>query len=189
MATNGPLWDVDGTYWNAQLMNFNLGGSFNSRINQNLREDKGFTYGARSYFSGDQETGSFVVSTEVRADSTLASLQEIFKELEQFKAQGMTQEELDFMKSAYGQRDARAYETPGQKLSLIRQMANYDLNASYLDQRNAAIQSASLDDLNALAAQLLNSDQMAVVVVGDKETVMPTLEALDLPIVEITPIQ
>lgn len=189
MATNGPLWDVDGTYWNAQLMNFNLGGSFNSRINQNLREDKGFTYGARSYFNGDQETGSFVVSTEVRADSTLASLQEIFKELEQFKAQGMTQEELDFMKSAYGQRDARAYETPGQKLSLIRQMANYDLSASYLDQRNAAIQNASLDDLNALAAQLLTDDRMAVVVVGDKTTVMPTLEALDLPIVEITPIQ
>ncbi|RMA82258.1 M16 family metallopeptidase [Umboniibacter marinipuniceus] len=187
IATNGPLWDVNGDYWHAQLMNFNLGGNFNSRINQNLREDKGYTYGARSGFSGDMETGTFIVSAEVRADSTLASIQEVLAELAAFKAEGMTEAELNFMRSAYSQRDARAYETPSQKLRLISQMATYNVDASYLDQRNEALANAQLNELNALANRLITDDRLAIVVVGDKATVYEDLQALGLPIVELQP--
>ncbi|WP_298633133.1 pitrilysin family protein [uncultured Umboniibacter sp.] len=187
VATNGPLWDVNGDYWHAQLMNFNLGGNFNSRINQNLREDKGYTYGARSGFRGNLETGTFITSAEVRADSTLASIQEVLAELAAFKTDGMTEEELNFMRSAYSQRDARSYETPSQKLRLISQMATYNVDASYLDQRNEALTNAELGELNALANRLITNDQLAIVVVGDRATVYEDLETLGLPIVELQP--
>ncbi len=185
VLTNGPTWDIDGDYYTAQLINFNLGGNFNSRINQNLREDKSYTYGARSGFSANKELGYFIVSTEVRANATLDSINEILFELDAFKRDGMTAEELAFMKAAYSQRDARAYETPSQKLGLIRQMANYDVGADYLDLRAELLNNAQLDELNELATELIDTSSMAIVVVGDRDTVLPQLETLKLPIVEL----
>jgi len=185
IVANGPLWDIDGEFYKAQLMNFNLGGNFNSRINQNLREDKGFTYGARSYFSGSEEEGSFMVSAEVRADSTLASIQEILIELDRVSTEGLSEEEVAFMKSAYSQRDARAYETPAQKLGLIRRLASYGVSADYLKKREEAMKSTSVDELNAIAKKLIDTEQLAIIIVGDRDLVMDDLKKLDLPITEL----
>ena len=80
MVRQGMPYDATGDFYLGQLANFNLAGNFNSRINQNLREDKGYTYGAYGYFSGNVETGSVVFTAQVRADSTIASIKEIEKE-------------------------------------------------------------------------------------------------------------
>jgi zinc protease len=175
-------YDALGEYYKAGLANFNLGGTFNSRINLNLREDKGYTYGARSGFYGSQEFGSFRVSTEVNKDATAASVTEVLNELESYAAEGMTEEEYDYMRSAIGQRDALQYETPGRKLGLLNNILRYDLPLNYRTQQNNILRETDREVLNALANQLIQPDSMAIVVVGDEATIREELEGLELPI-------
>lgn len=175
-------YDALGDYYKAGLANFNLGGTFNSRINLNLREDKGYTYGARSSFNGGQEFGSFRVSAEVNKDATAASITEVMNELESFTAEGMSEEEYDYMRSAIGQRDALQYETPGRKLSLLGNIMRYDLPLNYRTQQNNILKETDREALNALSKQLIQPDNMAIVVVGDEATIREELEGLDIPI-------
>ncbi len=175
-------YDALGDFYKAGLMNYNLGGTFSSRINLNLREDKGYTYGARSYFGGGQELGSFRVSTEVNKEATAASLKEVFKELESYSADGMNEEEYDYMRSAIGQRDALQYETPGRKLGLLGNIMRYDLPLNYRTQQNNILKETDLEALNVLANKLIQPENMAIVVVGDEATIREELEELGIPI-------
>lgn len=178
-------YDATGEFYRAGLMNYPLGGAFNSRINLNLREDKGYTYGARSYFDGEELRGGFVASAGVRADSTAASITEFVKELSNYHADGITDEELAFTKSAIGQRDARAYETPRQKLGFLSRMMTYDLDPSFVDEQNAILEGMTKDQIDALAAKHLSVDDMIMVVIGDKTVVMDEVKALGFPVVEL----
>ena len=121
-------YDAKGEYFKAGIMNYMLGGAFNSRINLNLREDKGYTYGARSFFNGNEFYGYYRAGAGVRADSTAASLNEFMKEMNKYRNNGITDSELKFTKSAIGQSDARAYETPSQKLGFLSRMMTYGLD-------------------------------------------------------------
>ncbi len=175
-------YDALGDYYKAGLANFNLGGTFNSRINLNLREDKGYTYGARSGFNGGQEFGSFRVSSEVNKDATAASLTEVINELESFSADGMNEEEYDYMRSAIGQRDALQYETPGRKLRLLSNIMRYELPLNYRTQQNNILKETDREVLNSLANSLIEPDNMAIVIVGDEASIREELEALGMPI-------
>ncbi len=175
-------YDALGDYYKAGLANFNLGGTFNSRINLNLREDKGYTYGARSGFSGGPEFGSFRVSTEVNKDATAASVTEVMNELESFAADGMNEEEYDYMRSAIGQRDALQYETPGRKLGLLGTIMRYDLPLNYRTQQNNILKETDREVLNALANKLIQPENMAIVIVGDQATIREELEGLGMTI-------
>jgi len=175
-------YDALGDFYKAGLANFNLGGTFNSRINLNLREDKGYTYGAQSGFNGSQEFGSFRVSTEVNKDATAASVTEVLNELESFAADGMNEEEYDFMRSAIGQRDALQYETPGRKLGLLGNILRYDLPLNYRTQQNNILKETDREVLNTLANKLIQPENMAIVVVGDEATIREELEGLGMPI-------
>jgi zinc protease len=175
-------YDALGDYYKAGLVNFNLGGTFNSRINLNLREDKGYTYGARSSFNGDQEFGSFRVSTEVNKEATAASVTEVLKELEKFTSTGMDEAEFDYMRSAIGQRDALQYETPGRKLGLLGNIMRYDLPLNYRTQQNNILKETDRETLNTLAKRLIQPENMAIVVVGDQATIRKELEGLGMPI-------
>ena len=175
-------YDALGDYYKAGLANFNLGGTFNSRINLNLREDKGYTYGARSGFSGGPELGSFSVSTEVNKESTAASLTEVLNELESFSADGMDEAEYDYMRSAIGQRDALQYETPGRKLGLLGNIMRYDLPLNYRTQQANILKETDREVLNELANKLIQPENMAIVVVGDEAVLREELEALGIAI-------
>ncbi|MDH4019749.1 MAG: insulinase family protein [Xanthomonadales bacterium] len=175
-------YDALGDYYKAGLANFNLGGTFNSRINLNLREDKGYTYGARSGFDGGQELGSFRVSSEVNKEATAASVTEVLNELESFAAEGMTEAEYDYMRSAIGQRDALQYETPGNKLGLLGNIMRYDLPLNYRTQQANILKETDREVLNELAGKLIQPDDMAIVIVGDEAVLREELEALGMPI-------
>lgn len=177
--------DALGDYYLAGLMNFNLGGTFDSRINLNLREDKGYTYGIRSGFSGGPELGSFRVSSEVNKEATAAAVSEVLRELEAYAATGMTDAEYAYLQNAVGQSDALRYETPGAKLGLLSAILRYDLPLDYRHQQQALLRATPRETLNALAARLIDVDNLAVVVVGDAPAIRPQLEALGLPIVEL----
>ena len=178
-------YDATGEYFRADLMNYNLGGAFNSRINLNLREDKGYTYGARSFFNGNDLRGVFRAQAGVRADTTADSILQFRNEINAFKESGLTDEELIFMKSAIGQRDARAYETPNQKLNFLSEIMTYGLDKTFVDEQNSILSNIDRAELNLLAAKHLNLDEMITVVVGDKAKVMDSLKPMFENIVEL----
>ncbi|WP_340679477.1 pitrilysin family protein [Paraglaciecola sp.] len=178
-------YDPNGEYYRVDLMNYNLGGAFNSRINLNLREDKGYTYGARSFFYGDDLHGFYKARAGVRADTTADSIVQFRKEIADFHLHGMTDDELQFMKSAIGQRDARAYETPGQKLGFLSEIMTYNLEKSFVNEQNQILTAISKEELNALAAKHLNITQMITVIVGDKAKIFDSLIPLFDKIVEL----
>lgn len=177
--------DATGEYYRVGLMNFILGGAFNSRINLNLREDKGYSYGARSFFNGNQTRGTFTAAAGVRTDSTSASITEFMKEIETYQGGGIKSDELAFTKSAIGQRDARQYETPFQKLGFISNILTYNLPNGFVDEQNTILENIESDEINALATKYLNIKDMTIVVVGDKATILPDLEKLGYDIVEL----
>ncbi|WP_259367693.1 MULTISPECIES: pitrilysin family protein [unclassified Colwellia] len=176
--------DITGEYYKSYLMNFTLGGAFNSRINLNLREDKGYTYGARSGFSADKFSGTFTASAEVRADVTDKSIIEFVNEIKGYNEQGITAEELSFMRNSINQRDALKYETPWAKLGFLAQILEYDLKPSFVQERAEIVETISAEEINTLAKKHLNLAEMLMVVVGDAKTLKPQLKALGYEVID-----
>ncbi len=177
--------DATGEYFRLSLMNFPLGGAFNSRINLNLREDKGYTYGARSGFGGNKEYGSFTARAGVRADATADSIVQFENEIRNYAESGISEPELSFTRKSIGQSDARSYETPGQKLGFLAQILVYDLDESFVDEQSEILAAIGKDELDALARKHLLMEDMIIVVVGDKSTILEGLEGLGYEIVEL----
>jgi len=176
--------DISGEFYELGLMNFPLGGNFNSRINMNLREDKGYTYGAGSTFYGDKFSGAMVVSTAVRADVTIASLNEIIKELKNYRQNGITDDELAFMRAAINQQDALKYETPDAKLGFLAQIIEHNLTSDFVKDRNNVVSNISKMRINELAHKYLNIEDMFIVIVGDAKTIKPQLEKQGLDVID-----
>ncbi|MCE7556305.1 M16 family metallopeptidase [Aliivibrio fischeri] len=182
----GMPFDATGELYQTQLANFNLGGNFNSRINQNLREDKGYTYGAGGYLMGNKEIGMSIFYAQVRADVTVESIKEFISEMEKFKKDGMTVDELNFMRLAVGQQDALKYETPGQKARLLGKILTYSLDDDFIDEQNELIETLGRDKLNSLAAKWFDPAQYQIVVVGDEKELLPKLKSLGIPVEVMT---
>jgi zinc protease len=178
-------YDATGEYFKAGLMNYVLGGAFNSRVNLNLREDKGWTYGARVSLTGDKYTGEYFFGSGIRANATDSALVEVVKELTAYAGKGATDDEIKFMRSAIGQRDALRYETGFQKAGFIGRMLDYDLPANYVDQQNKIIASISKDEINSLASKWIDPEKMYILLVGDKAKIQPGLQRLGYDIVEL----
>ena len=170
--------DITGEFYRSSLLNFPLGGNFNSRINLNLREDKGYTYGASSGFWGDKYAGGFTAGTSVRADVTDKSIVELVKEIETYKTVGISEAELKFMRKAVNQKDVLKYETPGAKLKFLAQLLEHDLTPDFVQQRSVIVDTITVKEINALSQKHLNVDEMVMVVVGDATMLRPKLEAL-----------
>ncbi|MEO5960267.1 MAG: pitrilysin family protein, partial [Opitutaceae bacterium] len=178
-------YDATGEYYRAGLMNYVLGGAFNSRVNINLREDKGWTYGARTAFTGSKYTGGFAFSSSIRADATDAALAEVIKDLKTYAQTGVTESELTFTKSALGQRDALRYETPIQKTGFIRQILDYDLSADFVDTQNKILASIGKPEVDRLAAKWIKTDAVNILLVGDKAKILPGLQKTGYEIIEL----
>lgn len=178
-------YDATGEYYKSALMNYVLGGAFSSRINLNLREDKGYTYGARSEFASTKIPGPFTASASVRTDSSADSVRQFVNEITTFRDGGISTEELTFMRSAVGQSDALNYETPGQKAGFLGRILQYDLPADFVSQRREIINTISQQEINALAQKELRFEHMVILVVGDKSVIGESLAELGYPIVEL----
>jgi zinc protease len=178
-------YDASGEFYRAGLMNFVLGGAFNSRINLNLREDKGYTYGARSAFDGDEHYGSFTAAAGIRTDATGDGIVQFENEIRGYAEKGISEEELTFTRRALGQRDARRYETPAQKLFFLSLILEFDLDDDFVDVQSGILEAIGQEEVNRLAAKHLTMDDMIIVVVGDKAAVLPQLEDLGYEIVEL----
>jgi len=179
-------YDATGEYYKSTLMNYPLGGAFNSRINLNLREDKGWTYGARSGFSSDDNPGPFTASAGVKAAATDSSVSEFMKEITNYHENGITDDELTFMRNSIGQRDARSYEAPWQKAGFLREIMHYGLDESFVKEQRNIIDNITKEEINALANEHLKPEQMYILVVGDAQSHREKLEALGYDVVDVS---
>jgi zinc protease len=181
----GLKYDATGEFYRAGIMNYILGGAFNSRINLNLRENKGWTYGARTGFDGDSYSGDFQFSSGIKAGATDSALTEVIKELKQYAANGIKDDELAFTKNAIGQRDALRYETGIQKAGFISRILEYNLPADYVDQQNKILAGISKKEIDGLAKKWVQPEKINILLVGDKAKILPGLQKLGYEIIEL----
>lgn len=174
--------DIDGDFFKANVMNFALGGAFNSRLNLDLREDKGWTYGIRSAFSGRGQNypGLFFINAGINTKATDSAIAQVFKIVKNYIENGITDEELEFTKRSLLGEEALSYESPFSKLAFLTQILNYNLDASFTAKRSEIIKNLTKQDIDNLAKKYLSLDNMVIVVVGDDVNVKEGLEKLNL---------
>lgn len=181
----GLKYDVTGDFYKSTLANWALGGNFNSRLNLNLREDKGWTYGAGSGFYGDEYTGGFQFSSGIRADATDSALVEVMKEINTYLKDGPTTEDVAFMKSAIAQSDARRYETGFQKAAFIGRILDYNLPANYIDQQSKILQGMTAAQIKSMAGKYIQPEKLNILLVGDKAQIAEKIKKLGYEVVEL----
>ena len=166
-------------YFPLFVMNRILGGTSSSRINLNLREDKGYTYGASSAFSFRRGAGPFSAQAPVQGFSTKESIVEFMKELRGIRGEiPVTEEELEAAKQSVIRAYPRGFETPAQIAGQLEAMVTYDLPNNYFNNYIQNIQAVTLADVNRVANKYLQPDRMAIVVVGDRKAIEASLRSL-----------
>ena len=170
-----PFTDPD--YYKAVVMNYKLGGNFNGVLNMILREEKGFTYGARSGFTGTMYPGVFRASSAVRSNSTFESVKIFRDEISKYR-EGISETDLDFTKNALIKSNARRFETLGALLGMLNHIAEYDLPFDYIKTREDFVKSLTLEQHKELAQKYLHPGNMYFLVVGDAATQFKPLKKL-----------
>jgi zinc protease len=176
-APSIPRTDPD--FYPLQVANTKLGGDFNSLFNLILREEKGYTYGARSSVSGMKMSGMFTASSTVRTNSTLESVQIFKDEMEKYR-QEMPQEYIDYTKSSLLKSNARRFETLGSLLGMISTMSAYGLPADYIKQEEAYVKALTPEKQLEYVNKYINPEKMYYVVAGDARTQLKELEKAGL---------
>jgi zinc protease len=174
----GRLWRGrnDPDYFATRIGNRILGGDFLSRLNQNLREEHGYTYGAQALFRYRQHGSDWLVATNVRADATGAAMQEIMSEL---KAPGsdrpLTESEISIARNAELNTFPAQFESPAQIASSFASLAKYHLPQDYL--RGVAQELRAVDGKLAseILAKVANPDELTILIVGDQSLIEPQL--------------
>ncbi|MCX6189550.1 MAG: pitrilysin family protein [Bacteroidetes bacterium] len=178
-------YDVRDLYFKAGIMNFMFGGTFNSHLNMNLREHKGWTYGVRSSFSGTKYKGPFMISGGFKKSATDSTLSEIFSEMKNYRTTSLTQEELDFTKNAINQGEALKYETMSQKANILFVKQRYMLQPDYKMIQMQILMGINSSELTTLASRYLDIANMYIVVVGDRKVVKPKLGQWGYEVIEL----
>lgn len=160
---------TDPDYYPATVMNYKLGGSFSGNVNLILREEKGYTYGARTRFSGTKIPGTFTASSSVRTNTTFESVKIFKDEIEKYQ-NGISQDDLDFTKNALIKSNARRFETQFSLLGMLQNISNYGLPKDYIADEEDIVRNMTLEQHKALANKYLDETKMGYLVVGDAAT-------------------
>jgi zinc protease len=163
-----------------EVMNTLLGGSFSSRLNSNLREEKGYTYGAGSGFSYRPLPGPFIARSSVRTNVTDSSMIEFFKEFERVRNEPVDAVELERAKAYLALGLAGDFETTTQMAGQVGGLIRFGLPMTYYDGYVPKIMAVTVADIQRVARQYIRPDRLTVVVVGDVASIRSGLEALKL---------
>ncbi len=126
------------------------------------------------------------MSTDLTAANTGEGIKEILGEIERYRSEGVEKAEIDFMRNAFTLSDALEFETPTSKARFLRQLLSYGLEKGYREAQLDIINNIDKESIDALAKQYLNLDKMQIIVVGDKAKILPQLNALSMPIIELS---
>jgi zinc protease len=168
-----------------QVMNMTLGGLFSSRINMNLREANGYTYGASSQFTFRRAPGPFQVGTGVRTDVTAPAVNEIFKEIRGMVEKPMSAAELQQSKDSMANSLPGAFESSANAVNNFSNVFVYDLGLDYYSRYAAQVNAVTAEQTAAVARKYLVPDKLVVVAVGDRAKIEEGLRGLKLGPVEI----
>jgi zinc protease len=168
-----------------QVMNLALGGLFSSRINMNLREQHGYSYGASSQFSFRRAAGPFQIASGVRTDVTAPSVSEIFKEVRGMVDRPINQEELTKAKDALANSLAGAFESSQNAVGNFSNVFIYDLGLDYYTRYAREVNAVTADQTLAVSKKYLVNDNMVVIAVGDRKVIEPELQKLNLGPIEV----
>ncbi len=165
-------------FFDKSVLNLILGGQFSSRINLNLRENKGYTYGVSSSFDYKKEIGCFEVSTAVQSENTLPAIREIMKEIEGVR-KSVTEEEVEFAKSYLIKRFPAQFETYSQISRNISSLFIYSLADNYFDDYIQNIEKTEVTSVLKAAQNNLFPDKCDIVIVGNKNIIGPEVKKLN----------
>ena len=172
-------------YFALSVMNSILGGVFNSRINLNLRERHGYTYGARSQFGFRRQTGPFVVAAPVRNEVTMESVQEILAELRRIRSGDIDQQELDDTKNYITGVFPATVQSASDVAGRLLDMELYGLPEDYFDRYRENIDSIGKEDVERVAKKYIDPERVLIVIVGNAAQVREPLGGLGYPIHEL----
>ena len=158
-------------YIPASVMNTLLGGSFTSRINKNLREVNGFTYGARSYFDWKKYSGDFAVETEVGNSLTASAVKEMIFEIEKMKNEYVSDEELNGVKNYLTGNFPLQLETPNAIASKVISLKIYDIEKDYHNTYISKVNDVTKQDVNDAAMKYLHPDKLTIAVGGNPDEI------------------
>ena len=175
---------TDKDFYPAEVMNYKLGGSFSGNVNLILREEKGYTYGARTRFSGGKVPGTFTASSSVRTNTTGESVQIFKDQIGQYK-NGISEEDLEFTKNALIKSNARRFETQFSLLGMLQEMSAYNLPANYIEGEEQIIKGMTLDQHKELANKYLDESKMGYLVVGDAASQFAQFKNMDFDEVKL----
>jgi zinc protease len=167
-----------------QVLNEVVGGLFSSRINMNLREEHGYTYGAFSTFVYRKQPGPFFIGSGIRTDVTGPAVGEIMKELKKLVEKGITQPELELGRDSIVRSLPADFETSARAAGALSNIYLYDLGTQYYAQLPAALQTVNTESVLGAARKYLAPARMTLVVVGDRATIEPELRKLNIGPIE-----
>jgi zinc protease len=167
----------DPDYVKADFINYRLGGAFTSILNQILREEKGFTYGASSSFQEMKVKAPFVAATSVRSDATFESVRIIRAEMEKYR-NGISENDLQFIKNCMIRSNALRFETNGSLVGMLSTMSKYGLPDDYIKKEEEVMKGITLEEQKAITDKYIVPDKMYYVIVGDGATQMKQLEKI-----------
>jgi zinc protease len=168
-----------------EVLNYTLGGSFGSRINMNLREVHGYTYGARSGFMEYREGGAFYAGGLVRTDVTAPAAKELMSEIRNFPTKPSTSDELAAAKEASIRSLPGRFETTSAMAGAIDSIFLYNRPLEYYAKLPAKYEAVSESDIARVAQQYLHPDQLVIVTAGDRSKIEPGLKDAGLGPIEI----
>lgn len=180
----GPPRDTP-DYFRLLVANTILGGSFTSRLNMRLREEKAYTYGAGSSFAFRAEGGPFVASTAVATAATADAVSVMVTEIGRMSGERVGAEELERAKSYIVLGLPRTFETTGDIAEHVSEVALFGLGLDYYDRYAAEVRNVTADDVRAASEQWLRTDDLTIAIAGDADRVTGELESLELGTVVI----
>ncbi len=169
-----------------EVANNALGGLFSSRINMNLREKNGYTYGANSYFNYRRGIGPFYVVTSVRTDTTADALREMFKEIAGMQTSPLTPGELSLAKDSASRSLAGRFETMPQTVATTSELFTFGLPLDFYGKFPGKVDAVTSADVVQVAKRYFVPGKMFVVAVGDRQKIETGLEGLNLGKVQLT---
>ncbi|MBV9482208.1 MAG: insulinase family protein [Acidobacteria bacterium] len=168
-----------------EVMNNALGGLFSSRINMNLREEHGYTYGGFSQFVFRRGPGFFLAGGGIRTDVTAPAVNELFKELDRIRTSPLSAEELKFAKDSFALSLAGRFETSEDTADSFGELFTYDLPLTYYAKLPAEINRTTGEDVHRVATEYVHPESAVVIAAGDRLKIEPQLKKLDLGPVEV----
>tara|TARA_R110000850_G_scaffold80862_1_gene173500 strand:- start:44031 stop:46862 length:2832 start_codon:yes stop_codon:yes gene_type:complete len=161
-----------------------LGGGSSGMLFQTLRIEKGYTYGAYSYIPNRSEIAPFILSSSVRSNATLPSLEIVENMLKNYGV-NFSEEDVTLTQNKLIKQNTRAYESLGAKLNILKDISKYDKSLTFIEEEQQVLQNMDLSDFQTIIDKYIQEEEMIYIVVGDKATQFNEVKKLGKPILEL----